>query len=273
MSRAGAMPPIRAYRAGDEVALVNLANRAYSHYAGFVPRTVEHWRWSVLSRPGITAEDILLLVADGGQLLAYAVLAPGGVVLEFCLDPELTGDLRTEAARRLKNALETRCLACGQESIVFELPRSDGRVRALLAAEGYRHEESQCLQLILVDVEEALRRLLAHRRGRIPHDWRPVFLLELAPGFYRTGETLRLRVAPGESRAIAPAEPGAPADVYVRTDLSTLTDIMLRRDRFEEARSGGRIAVEPPARERDARTLFDWFVLKSPWYTPPADGR
>lgn len=264
---------IRSYREGDEGALVPLANRAYAHYAGSVPRTVEHWRWSILARPGVAAADILLLVGGEGDLLGYGVLGPGGVVLEFCLEPELTGDRRTAAARALKDALEARCLATGQESILFELPRSDARVRALLAAEGYRYEESRSLQLLLVDVAAALTRLLEHRRGRMPHDWRPIFRFELAPGHYRVPGALVLRVAPGESIPVSAATGGAAADVHVRTDLSTLTDLILRRTRYDEARSAGRIVVEPAAREQDARTLCAWLVLKSPWYTPPADDR
>ncbi len=267
------MHHIRSYRAGDEAILVEIAERAHAPYGGSVPRTVAHWRWSILDRPGIASDDILILGAATGETLGYAVLGRGGVVLEFCLEPKLTGEARTEAARALKRALEERCLATGQETIVFELPHSDGRVRALLAADGYRQEESQSLQLILVDVEEAIRRLLAHRRGRLPHDWRPVFRFELAPGHYRRSGPLILRIAPGEAETVVRSAPDVVADVTVRTDLSTLTDLMFRRVRFEEARSLGRIEVVPAAREQDARTLCDWLVLKNPWYTPPADGR
>jgi hypothetical protein len=267
------MARIRSYLEGDEGALVALANRAYAHYAGSVPRTVEHWRWSILSRPGVAAADVLLLVAGEGGLLGYGVLGPGGIVLEFCLEPELTGDRRTAAARALTDALEARCLATGVESILFELPRSDARVRALLTAGGYRHEESRSLELILVDVAAALTHLLAHRRGRMPHDWRPIFLLALAPGHYRAAGSLVLRIAPGESIPVSRAENDTPADVRVETDLSTLTDLIFRRTRFDEARGAGRIAIEPAAREQDARTLCEWLVLKSMWYTPPADDR
>jgi hypothetical protein len=264
---------VRSFAPGDEAALVALANRAYDHYAGNVPRTVEHWRWSILARPGVTAADILLLSQAAGDLLGHAVLGPGGIVLEFCLAPELAGERRAEAARALKDGLEARALATGRESILFELPRSDARVRALLAATGYRFEESRSLQLLLVDVAAALTRLLEHRQGRMPHDWRPVFRLDLAPGRYRIPGPLVLRVAPGESRPVTPATGDAAYDIDVRTDLSTLTDLILRHTRFDEARAAGRIAVAPAAREQDARTLCAWLALKSPWYTPPADDR
>lgn len=272
---------IRTYEPGDETELVALANLAYGPYGGHVERTVELWRWSILARPGVTAADILVLERAGeeGALRGHAVLGPGGTVLELCLDPELTGEARGAAAAALVAALEERCRSRGLETISFELPRLDGRVRQHLLGEGYREEESLALQVILVDVPGALRRILQHRRGRLPHGWSPTFLIELAPGHYRSLAVRRIRVRPGEEEVEVAVEvaadpaPGREPDVTVGIDLSTLTDIMLRRDTFEAAHAAGRITVRPPAAEQDARTLFDFLVLKSPWYSPPADGR
>ncbi len=267
------MTTIRSYQAGDEVLLVDLANRAHAPYAGPVPRTVEHWRWSILRRPGVTPEDVLLLVTGNGAVLGFGVLGPAGVVLELCLDPGLVGAERAVAAGALKTALEARCLAGGQESILFELPSIDEAVRALLLGDGYREEVSASQQILLVDVEEALRRLLVHQRDRLPGDRSPVFLLELGPGHYRRKETLRLRVAPRDPDPVGAAAAGAAADIRVRSDLSTLADIMLRRLPFDEARRSGRIDIEPASGEADVRTLFAGIVLEHPWYAPPADGR
>ena len=283
---------IRPFEPGDEAHLVALANLAYGPYGGHVERTVELWRWSILARPGVTAADILVLgcAGEGGAPRGHAVLGPGGTVLELCLDPELTGEERGAAAAALVAALEERCRSRGLETISFELPRLDGRVRQHLLGEGYREEESLALQVILVDVPGALSRILEHRRGRLPHGWNPTFVLELAAGHYRSLAARRIRVRPGEEVAVEveavagavavagaaagpdPA-PGREPDITVGIDLSTLTDLILRRDTFEAARAAGRITVSPATAEQDARTLFDFLVLKSPWYSPPADGR
>jgi hypothetical protein len=269
---------IRTFEPGDEAELVALANLVYGPYGGHVERTVELWRWSILARPGVTAADILVLerAREKGAPRGHGVLGPGGTVLELCLDPALTGEERGAAAAVLVAGLEERCRSRGLETISFELPRLDGRVRRHLLGEGYREEESLALQVILVDVPVALRRILQHRRGRLPHGWSPTFLIELAPGHYRSCPVRRIRVRPGDEFEVE-ADPAsgreAEVDVTVGIDLSTLTDLILRRDTFEAARAAGRIAVEPAAAEQDARTLFDFLVLKSPWYSPPADGR
>jgi hypothetical protein len=129
--------------------------------------------------------------------------------------------------------------------------------------------------VILVDVAEAFRLILNHRQGRMPHGWRRRFLIELAPGNYRPRPTLTLGVTTGEDQVRVEENPPANAerDVTIVTDLSCVTDLILRRASFNTALSEGRIAVRPPECEQDARTLCDFLGLKNPWYSPPADGR
>jgi hypothetical protein len=151
----------------------------------------------------------------------------------------------------------------------------DGRVREALLAAGYRAEESSSLQVILVDVAEACRRILGHRQGRMPHGWQRRFVLDLAPGFYRPHPVHALGIMTGEEGITVEENPPADAerDVTIATDLSCLTDLILRRSTFNVAIAEGRVAVHPLEGEQDARTLCDFLALKSPWYSPPADGR
>jgi len=268
---------LRHFRASDDQALVALAGRALGPYGGHVERSLEHWRWSILDRPGIEPEaDVLVLATAADEIRGYGVLAADGTVLELFLDPVLVGDERAGAASRLIAGLEARARERGLEMIRLEQPRIDGRMREALAAAGYREEESSSLQVILVDVAEAIRRILLHRQGRAPHGWHPRFVLELAPGFYRPHPTKALLVTIGEEGTVAVNE-NPPAsidrDVTIAMDLSCLTDLILRRTTFDQARGEARIAVHPPAGEQDARTLCDFLALRTPWYSPPADGR
>lgn len=265
---------VRSYQSGDEATLVAIANRTYAPYGGHVPRTVERWRWSILDRPGIEPADVRLLVIGTDEIAGYGVLGADGMVLEFCVDPDLKGDAREEVAQSLIAALEERCRERGLETIIFELPRVDGRVHNALVAEGYRDEEIQSLQLILVDVAEAMRRILDHRRGRFPHGWGPTFFFELAPGLYRTHAITGIRVKLGDELAVEEnPSPDVERDITVGICLSTLTDIILKRDNFDQALADGRVTVRPAEAQQDARTLFDWLGIRAPWYTPPADGR
>jgi hypothetical protein len=267
---------LRPFQPGEEAALVALAGRALGPYGGHVERSVEHWRWAILRRPGLEPEaDILVLAAATGDRCGYGVLDPGGTVLELFIDPELVGEERAAAARVLIQGLEGRCRERGLEAIRLEQPRLDGRVQAALIEAGYRAEESSSLQVILVDVAAALRRILAHRRGRMPHGWARRFVLVLGPGLYRPHPTRALRITTREDGVTVEENPppDVEREVTITTDLSCLTDLVLRRTTFDQALAQGRVAVHPREGEQDARTLCDFLALKSPWYSPPADGR
>jgi hypothetical protein len=285
-SSAAVLPPglrLRRFRPGDEPALVALAGRALAPYGGHVERSVEHWRWAILDRPGLEPEADIFVLERAGEAEAggdegvrgHAVLAPDGTVLELFLDPELVGAPRAAAASTLIGALEARCVERGLEAIQLEQPRIDGPMREALLAAGYRDEESSSLQVILVDVVEALHRILSHRLPRVPHGWRPRFVVELAPGFYRPHPTRSVLITIADDQVQVEENPtgATPRDVTIGTDLSCLTDMILRRTTFNHALAQGRVSVRPASGEQDARTLGDLLALKSPWYSPPADGR
>jgi hypothetical protein len=292
---------LRDFRAGDEPALAALAERAYGPYGGQVLRTPEQWRASILGSgsrldPG---SDLAVLSLADGVPVGYAVLGADGVVLELCLDPQLTGERRAVAAAVLIAALEERARGRGWEEIQLELPRLDGRLRDALLAAGYRAEPGPQLALDLVDVAAALKEILVHRHGRMPHGWQRSFLLTLTPDGDGSRSARRLKVtASGDAFAVedldrerdgAQAERadgggsgGEPAvaittdplsTVAITTDRPTLTGLIVRQITFDEAATSGRLALEPVSAEQDVRTLCEFLALKGPWFMPPLDRR
>ena len=266
------MSRLRTFRGGDEPLLVDLANRAYGSFGGHVVRDIDRWRWSILQRPGVSAEDILILENESGATEGYAVLGPDGVVLELCLDPELAGKTRATAAARLVAALEERCQDRDLDLITFELPISDEEVRRFLVAEGYRVEPTQSLTVNLIDLPAFLREILNRHRGSLPAEWRAAYLLDVAPGTYPSHRRQRLRVQIGDEAQVDEASEKEPGEIAIATDLSTITEIVFGRLSFQAARDAGRIQIPSDATEPMVRTFFELMAIRSPWYTPPADG-
>lgn len=269
------MSRLRTFQRGDEPTLVDLANRAYGSFGGHVVRDVEGWRWSILDRPGVDPDDILILENDSGATEGYAVLGPDGVVLELCLEPGLAGPARAAAAGRLVAALEERCQSRDLELITFELPISDEEVRRFLVGEGYRVEQTQSLTVNLVDLPAFLREILTRHRASLPPDWRADYVLDVAPGTYPSHRRTRLLVRIGSEVEVEEvgAEVTSPTAILIATDLSTITEIVFGRSSFKEALEAGRIQVPSGSSEPSAETLFELIAIRSPWYTPPADGR
>jgi hypothetical protein len=272
------MSRLRAFQQGDDRPLVQLANRAYAPFGGHVVRDVEGWRWSILDRPGVTAADILILESESGAMEGYGVLGPDGVVLELCLDPDLAGRARSAAVVALVRALEERCRSRDLDLITLELPTSDDEVRRVLLGGGYREEPTQSLTVNLIDLPAFLRAILNHHRPSLPAEWEADYILDIAPGTYPKHRGTRLHVRIGREVEVDEAgtdasAPAAATAIEIATDLSAITEIVFGRSSFKAAREAGRIQVELGPSEQMACTLFELMTIRSPWYTPPADGR
>ena len=277
----------RGLRAGDETVLAALAERAYSPYGGHVLRTAEHWHSSLLAaRARFGPEsDIVVLTRGGGDPVGYGVLGADGLVLELCLDPDLTGARRAVAAAVLIAALEEQARTRGVEQIELELPRLDGRLREALAAAGYRAEAGSQLAVDMVDVAGALKGILAHRQSRMPHGWERCFVIALSAGGdsaihdARLPSLLRVTASDGALAVeemdgpAAPGGAGGERTVAIAMDRATLTGLILRRITFDEAAATGLISLEPADAEQDVRTLCEFLALKGPWFMPPLDRR
>jgi len=219
---------IRNYSSGDEKSLVAMWNLTYACYGGYVSRSPEYWRWSILERPGVSPQDILILQCSG-EILGYGVLDPKGVVLELAISVKLSSRNREKIATRLVMALEERSRIRGDEIIRFKLPSTDEPVRRTLRRAGYREEGGESLQVVIVDPVSLLTKILCNRVSRIPEGWSPTFLLEISPGknHFCPYQQLRINI---RSRIVEKVDQmGVTADYTVGTDLSTLTDLIFRR--------------------------------------------
>jgi len=236
----------RQYQPGDETALVELWNAAHAEYGGHVPRTVDLWKWSILDRPGVTPEDILVIDAHD-EVIAYGALGRqtgpyGGIgnVLEQAVVPWLSKRTRVRVATFLVTALEDRCRSRGDELIQFALPGPETPILRVFEKAGYTTETSESFQLVTVDLAGLLEQILEHRRPETPDHLSQAFLFEMASGDYRFCPHARLMVQPGGSRVVSVVDETAGADVTVSTHLSRSRisrseATFLRRHRTKEA--------------------------------------
>lgn len=262
---------MRTFREGDETALVELWNRAFAGYGGYVPRTVVYWRWCILQRPRQSREDIVIVEREN-QVLGYGVLGPNGKVLELAVDPPLPRSERSRLVGALCEALEARARARGDESIAFMVPSTDPVICRALKDRGYREEAGDFLNMTIVNPVALIRRILEHRRDRFPPGWTPTFHLSLGPGHYRFSPYPEIAVAIGNPPVVEGQAP-ARADYRIRTDLSVLTDLIFNRVTLAGASGSGALVVEPASGLEQVRTLMDLVALKLPWYSPYADAR
>ncbi len=268
---------LRTYQSGDESSLVELWKAAHTNVSGYVPKTPEYWKWCVIDRPGIEPEDIFIL-ERGKRIYAYAVLARkkdssgySGTILEFAIDPSASNSQRMKIAHDLITATEERSRLRGDELLNFGASSKDDIIVRALERRGYKPESQDVFQLVIVDLLVLLRQILSKRNSAMPSRNSSSFRLDLQPGNYRYCPYKKVRIELHSDPVVE--ESTSDADYIVSTDLSTLADIIFRRDNFDNALRSDKIRVESEDCIEAVRYLFQTLRLKSEWYLPTVDGR
>jgi len=244
----------------------------HAPYGGYVTRSIDHWRWSILNRPGVLASDILI-VEWREQICAYAVLSSGGRVLEFAVATEPHRLRRRRIFLELLQALEDRARQRGDDTLQFVAAADDRLIDTVLRKAGYVVDQGGSLSLGVLNPAELIRRLLAHHAHRLPAQWCSNFSLEISRAGYRSILQPQLRIVINRRSAIVDDTQTArqSSDCLVTTDLETLTAIVFGQTDFDQAIRAGMIVVKERVAADDARTFFAALTIVAPWYTPLAD--
>jgi len=264
---------LRAYRPGDEGAIVELSNRCLAPFAGWVPRTVDYWRWSTLQRPGIGPLDILLL-ESGGKILGYAALGRDGSVLDFCVDPEQPVRGRRSLIKQLIGALEERARALQYDGLTFSEPASDRLLDEALRASGYLVELPHCFSLGVLNPQALLQQLLLARRAELPRLEISSLVLELSPGAYPflLSSRLLLQLEPQPQVRDISDSTDYPQECVLRLDLCALTELLLCGVTVDSLLRQSQLEIRPVSRVPEARKLLDVLAVRARWHIPRSDG-
>jgi hypothetical protein len=264
---------LRPYQPGDERAIVELSNRCLAAYAGWVPRTVDYWRWSILQRPDVGPTDILLL-DSGGQILGYTVLGRDGSVLDFCVDPEQPSRGRRTLIERLIAGLEERARARHCDTLTFSEPSSDRLVDQALRESGYVVDQPHCFSLGVLNPLSLLQQLLLARGAQLPKLQSPSFVFELNPGPYPflLNSRLLLQLEPQPQVRDISDLAEYPQECVLRMDLCALTELLLCGVTVDSLLQQSQLEIRPAAHLADARKLLDVLAIRSLWHIPRSDG-
>jgi hypothetical protein len=262
---------LRTYRNGDEIGILKLWHRAYAEYGGFAVRSVEHWLWAILNRPGVQPQDILL-VESGDGLQAYGALGPDGAILEFVVDPGRSRRERRSTLGTLLQGLEQRARDNGCDAIVCVAPASDRFVGKFLLNAGYYVRKMSFFCVGVADMRALIQRLLDNRRRNL-RGWRQVFLLELSQGSYQELPQSRISIEIGDDIHVTEGTGNRRgfAQCKISAEVAVMTDVIFRSASARSCLASGAITVHPPAKSPEALRLLEELSIKAPWHAPSSD--
>jgi len=260
---------LRTYRQGDEIDLIFLFNKVYERFAGFVPRTLDYWRWCIQSRPNLGEEGIAV-VTNANKIVGYAAVEKAGNILEFCYDPNYEG--KTIVSMLLRWCIDY-VRSQGGNSISLNAPTQDELVRQVCQELEFTEDSFEravgTLFLRVLDLPKLLRKVVVEKK-KVKEGFDETILINLrkVPPWYN--DYVAIRIQDGKMAVLT--EKIRTPTIKIDADISTISlCIFGSTQRLYGAIMKRRLKVRPFWKIPRAVKIFSLLQLKNPLYIPRAD--
>jgi hypothetical protein len=256
---------VRTFRDGDEEAVVRLFNEVYSGHGGFVPRTVEYWRWCCLKRPDVDLRGVFV-VSDGqsGAPVGYAVVGTSGNIWELCA----AGDDTRQVASLLLDQCVKYLGDLGVSSVNVNVP-SDAYLDAAFVKSGFARVPAERMFLSTLNPSELFSALVADRKeqlvGRLNEDI--AFRLKEVPFGVEDDFSVSLH---GDKLAVTRGSQGSP-EVVVTVDFRGLLSVLFSGVNPYRLLLAGRLRVKPFWKARAVLRFLSLVRVGGSWFFPMSD--
>jgi putative sterol carrier protein len=254
----------RPFAYGDEAAIVELFNSTFKDYAGYVPRTVEYWKWSCLQRPDVTTEGIML-ACKGNKIVGYIVLGKTGNIWEFCYDKTEKAELIvSELLIFAVNYLEK----AKAESILLNYPSKDAVVKKVCKKLGLAESPPEYVSISVLNFPRLISDILKESGKESKINCSISFKLHKSPTslskcFYADLKNGKITIL--EQNNLCKPE------IVFEMDEGILLLFILGKINGARALLFSKMRVKPLWKIRKALKILSLLKNNSPWYMPRAD--
>jgi hypothetical protein len=247
----------------DEADIVNLFNSEHAKLVGFVPRTVEYWRWCCLNRPDVDKKSVVV-VKKNGTIAGYAVVGKSGNIWELCYDSKRDG-------KAIVSALLTWALDYAKsvqiESLVLNAYVNDKVVREVCSELDFALSPSEPLFLSVLDLPELICAILRDKKlssGKTETFW---FNFQNCPPWCPDSFGIKLR----DNQVSILTEDDGSSKTTIETEISTFVALIFGNGNALKAVLSTKVHFDKYWRIFRVLKFFNSLKAKSPWFIPRAD--
>jgi putative sterol carrier protein len=256
---------IRNFVEGDEERIVELFNESYGRFSGYVPRTVEYWRWCCLKRPDVRKDGIFLLFnKEAGDLEGYVVVGLSGNIWELCIKPN-----REDAAlillEKAVNYLEER----GVSAVNVNVPEGDRALNEACREMGFARVDVHKLFLGVLSFRKLILMLASEREKTLSKNLKEKICLRIEDAPFWIEKALSVSVD-GERIEVSESLIESPT-ILVKTDVKTLLAILIGVVSPWRAFLSLRIRIKPFWKIHVFNSFLGSLRMNDSWFWPLGD--
>jgi hypothetical protein len=242
---------------------VLLFNSEYANLAGFVPRTVEYWRWCCLKRPDIEEKGILI-AEKGNKTVGYIVVGKSGNIWELCYDS-------SQNAKKIISRLLTWAVdysrKVGSDSIVLNAYVKDKLVREVCTDMDFAESPPDPMFLSVLDLPQLMHEVLQAKGQDLDMNEVFWFSLKNCPSWCASSFGVKIE----KNQVTILKEPTSVSRITIETEMSTLAAIIFGTENISKDMVASKMHFYPFWKILAVRKLFRLLQNKTPWFIPRAD--
>ena len=253
----------RTYIRGDETAFVSLFNVENANLAGFVPRTVEYWRWCCLMRSDVDEKGILVVEKEK-NVVGYVVVGKSGNIWELCYDSSLNS--KTIVVKLLTWAVDY-ARNIGSDSVVLNAYIEDPVVREICQDLDFAESLPAPVFLSVLDLPRLMQEVLQAKNQDLDTNEMFWFNLKNCPPWCAPGFGVRLE----KNRVTVLKEPVLVSSTTIEAEMSTIVALMFGTENVLIDIISLKVRFYPFWKMSKVHKLLSLLQSKTPWFTPRAD--
>jgi hypothetical protein len=183
---------VRTFMEGDEIAIVQLFEKAYRNYGGYTRKTPEGWRWCCLQRPDVNNESIFIVSDQNSKaILGYVVVGKSGALWELCYEQNSDGKevvslLLDQATAYLENAAAS--------SINFTAPTSDPIIKQACKERGFAAGPPPKMFLSVLNLQRLMSLLVGTKATELKTKFDEAILIKIKDAPFWINDSVFLRI-------------------------------------------------------------------------------
>lgn len=254
---------IRNYQDGDEAETVRLFNETYRKYGGFVPRTVDYWRWCCLERPDVDRKGIFLVFNKRtASLEGYAVVGASGNVWEFC-----SRDDKEQVASMLLQQTISYLEKAGTSSVFMNAPDDDQVLSKVCSELGFSKTKAEKMFVSSLSLKHLISAMIANKKEELGKRFEEGIAIELSETPFPVENHVSIRIHDGN---IEVGE-DSPPTIAIRTDFMTLLSILFGLSNPYRALFTLRMKIKPSWKAYTALKFLYSMRINDSWFYPMGD--
>jgi hypothetical protein len=251
---------IRGYRDGDEVEIVQLFNKAYADYGGYVRKTPEYWRWCCLQRPDVEKKGVFVATDQvTGEIRGYVVAGKSGALWELVCCP---GENKEEIVTKLLDVATDYLERAGASSVNFTAPKTDLTIRKASKNRGFIESKPPKMFLSILNFQQIVSSIAKQNEDELKRRFAEILLIKIKDAPFWVSDTIYVQISRNEVKV---EEKSLGSTIQLQTDYLTLCSLLFGTLSPFRALIRSRLEITPFLKTVNLLRMLSALQIKAQW--------